>query len=564
MAYYDRGLEDVRLTSGPGLLEQERTRELLRRYLPAALGPGGRHRSGSGRVQPLAGRAGLHGDGARPDAAARRAAAQAASRRGLVGGRPRSGTPAGWTCRTGRSTRCCCSVRSTTCRTATSRLQALREAARIVAPGGVVLAVAISRWAVIMDGVLRLRLGEGDPGFAAVVDTLVADRPDGPAGARGRSAGLRASAGRAAGRGRPRPGCGSWRCCRSRDRPPTSSTWRSAGRRPAARDLVLDVARRLEAVPELAGMGPHLMLVAERTRLSHARAAQPGPVHRRRPVLRRRPGGLPARAGDEDRRRAGPRRHRPAAGRRLRPGLADPAAGRPVRGGGRHRRRPRDAAGGRPAGPAGRAWPTSSGDSCTPRTCRPAWARSGWSPSPSPSTGWTSIGWPGRCTACSHRTAPSVHVHATTHRGIETDAELPLPSPPYAALDELSRRYVAPPPPRSGGPGRSGESDVYRAAGFPRADVDHRRTSGGHPDGGGGHRRPPVPVQLDPAPVRRPAGRISSTEARALLRRGQPDRGVQRTAARGRGRHLVGLARIYAGPVTEPPPRPTCSAWPGC
>ena len=54
------------------------------------------------------------------------------------------------------------------------RLQALREAARIVAPGGVVLAVAISRWAAIMDGVLRLRLGEGDPGFGTLLDTLVA------------------------------------------------------------------------------------------------------------------------------------------------------------------------------------------------------------------------------------------------------------------------------------------------------------------------------------------------------------------------------------------------------
>ena len=60
----------------------------------------------------------------------------------------------------------------------------------------------------------------------------------------------------------------------------------------------------------------------------------------------------------------------------------------------------------------------------------------------------------------------SVHVHATTHRGIETEAELPLPSPPYPALDELSRRYLGPPPPRFGGPGRSGESEVYRAAGF--------------------------------------------------------------------------------------------------
>lgn len=58
----------------------------------------------------------------------------------------------------------------------------------------------------------------------------------------------------------------------------------------------------------------------------------------------------------------------------------------------------------------------------------------------------------------------SVHVHATTHRGIETDAELPLPPPPYAALDELSRRYLGPPPQRDGGGGR--ESEVYRAAGF--------------------------------------------------------------------------------------------------
>jgi SAM-dependent methyltransferase len=57
-----------------------------------------------------------------------------------------------------------------------------------------------------------------------------------------------------------------------------------------------------------------------------------------------------------------------------------------------------------------------------------------------------------------------VHVHATTHRGIETDAELPLPSPPYAALDELSRRFLGPPPARDRG--RDGESEIYRAAGL--------------------------------------------------------------------------------------------------
>ena len=57
-----------------------------------------------------------------------------------------------------------------------------------------------------------------------------------------------------------------------------------------------------------------------------------------------------------------------------------------------------------------------------------------------------------------------VHVHATTHRGIATDAGLPLPSPPYEALEELSRSFLGPPPMRSYGP--NGETAIYRAAGF--------------------------------------------------------------------------------------------------
>ena len=57
-----------------------------------------------------------------------------------------------------------------------------------------------------------------------------------------------------------------------------------------------------------------------------------------------------------------------------------------------------------------------------------------------------------------------VHVHATTHRGIDTDAELPFPAPPYEALDELSRRFLGPLPARNYGP--NGEAEIYRAAGF--------------------------------------------------------------------------------------------------
>lgn len=61
-----------------------------------------------------------------------------------------------------------------------------------------------------------------------------------------------------------------------------------------------------------------------------------------------------------------------------------------------------------------------------------------------------------------------VHVHATTHRGIDTDAVLPRPRPPHSAIDELLERYL-------GSSGRSGkglppnkgdrEEEVWRAAG---------------------------------------------------------------------------------------------------
>jgi SAM-dependent methyltransferase len=51
------------------------------------------------------------------------------------------------------------------------RLQALREAGRIVRPGGPVLGAAISRWAARLDAVLRERLYEQTPQIVAMVDT---------------------------------------------------------------------------------------------------------------------------------------------------------------------------------------------------------------------------------------------------------------------------------------------------------------------------------------------------------------------------------------------------------
>jgi SAM-dependent methyltransferase len=63
-----------------------------------------------------------------------------------------------------------------------------------------------------------------------------------------------------------------------------------------------------------------------------------------------------------------------------------------------------------------------------------------------------------------------VHVHATTHEGVETSRPLPHPQPPRDAIAELVRHYLGP----QRRAGRSvlstdtpaGEDDIYRAAGF--------------------------------------------------------------------------------------------------
>ena len=60
-----------------------------------------------------------------------------------------------------------------------------------------------------------------------------------------------------------------------------------------------------------------------------------------------------------------------------------------------------------------------------------------------------------------------VHVHATTHRGIDTDAVLPHPRPPRSAIDKLLERYLGSSgrwdkgmPPNKG----DREEEVWRAA----------------------------------------------------------------------------------------------------
>jgi SAM-dependent methyltransferase len=62
-----------------------------------------------------------------------------------------------------------------------------------------------------------------------------------------------------------------------------------------------------------------------------------------------------------------------------------------------------------------------------------------------------------------------VHVHATTHQGVDGDAVLPHPRPPRTAIDELMKRYLGSVGPWGTGlpPGKGNrEEEIYRSAGF--------------------------------------------------------------------------------------------------
>jgi hypothetical protein len=63
-----------------------------------------------------------------------------------------------------------------------------------------------------------------------------------------------------------------------------------------------------------------------------------------------------------------------------------------------------------------------------------------------------------------------VHVHATTHQGLDTGPGLPHPRPPRAQITELVRRYLGPYPRAGQGVLAAGtaerEDAIYRAAGF--------------------------------------------------------------------------------------------------
>jgi ubiquinone/menaquinone biosynthesis C-methylase UbiE len=263
-AHYASGYEADRLQQGAGQLDRERSRELLGRFLPpppatvldVGGGPGGHAcwLAARGYQVHLIDITPLHVELARQASARQPEAPLASAEVGDARTLP-------WADATVDAVVLFGPLYHLTDRA--DRLQALREARRVLRPGGALLAAAISRFASALDGLSRGFLK--DPQFAEIVRRDLTDgqhrNPTGrpeyfmdtffhhPDELRGEVAEAGFEAPRVYGVEGPGwlvPGFDAW--------------WENG----EYRDRLLQLARALEAEPSLAGASAHLMAVATR------------------------------------------------------------------------------------------------------------------------------------------------------------------------------------------------------------------------------------------------------------------------------------------------------------
>ena len=142
------------------------------------------------------------------------------------------------------------------------RIQALREARRVVRPGGPVFGAAISRWAARYDGVLRLRLYEQVPAMLEAMGPLERTGVIPPL-----EPGWFTAYTHRPGQLRDEFGLGGLVAtdvvsveCGAYLLPDLQERMAD----PAARQVIMDSARAVERVPELMGLGSHLLATGMR------------------------------------------------------------------------------------------------------------------------------------------------------------------------------------------------------------------------------------------------------------------------------------------------------------
>ena len=142
------------------------------------------------------------------------------------------------------------------------RIQTLREARRIVRPGGPVFAAAISRWSPRLDGVLQERLYEGNPEFLPLLPEVERTGelppvvPNGFVGYTHRPAELGDEVSEAGLRLDDLVGVEGL--------PLAGADMQSRVADPIAWQVLLEAARAVERIPELLGLSPHLIATATR------------------------------------------------------------------------------------------------------------------------------------------------------------------------------------------------------------------------------------------------------------------------------------------------------------